>query len=243
MSKNFSLADIARHFSLPESTARYYCKRFAPFMVIYGEGRRKRYGEESLQVVSTIMEHMKLGKTANMVEEVLNRRFPRTMDATINEVSSEHSTFDASNLSAENNNFAPNYANTATVHEMAPYAQNNAMAENKASLQGQHMEGAAGQLLMQYLEQQSDALQSIAQSLAVLAGQKNDMQRLEDAARTSKEENTLLRKEVHVLKNLLHSSEQVHHDDLHQMRSWMSRLAKSYNNKTQMDTKNDTDDS
>ncbi len=243
MSKNFSLADIARHFSLPESTARYYCKRFASFMHIYGEGRRKRYGQECLQVIATIIEHMKLGKTATMVEEVLSARYPRTMDTTIASPTTHTKTIDASPISVENQNFNPEYAKIASMHEMAPYAQNTAMAQNEALHHGPQVDGAAGHRLMQYLEQQSTALQSIAQSLSVLAGQKNDMQRLEDAARTAKEENTLLRQEVHVLKSLLHSSEQVHHDDLTQLRTWMSRLAQSYNNKTLMNTKNQGDDS
>lgn len=34
-----SIADISRHFSLPESTTRYYCKRFAAFIPSVGEGR------------------------------------------------------------------------------------------------------------------------------------------------------------------------------------------------------------
>ena len=32
-----SIADISRHFSLPESTTRYYCKRFAAFIPSVGE--------------------------------------------------------------------------------------------------------------------------------------------------------------------------------------------------------------
>ncbi len=241
MTKTFSLADMARHFSLPESTARYYCKRFASFMVIHGEGRRKRYGEPCLSIISTIIEHMKMGKTANMVEEVLAARYPRLMDAKVTreEFQDEGEAFDtcASAHMAPQNSFSEQEPSpSASMHQMPAYAQNQNMAHSGAFSQANAMEGAAGQLLMKYIEQQSSALQSIAQSLSTLAAQQNDMQRMEDAARTSKEENVLLRQEVSVLKNLLHSSEQVHHDDLNQMRSWMSRLAQSYNNKTMMDT-------
>ncbi len=236
MTKTLSLAEIARHFSLPESTARYYCKRFAPFMLIYGEGRRKRYDEECLTVIATIIEHMKMGKTANMVEEVLATRFVRTMDANVTHPTPQNNAYMSAQNKPEKNIYDTGYANTATMHQMATYSQNTPVAENPYTT---GVEGAAGHALMQYLEQQSSALQSIAQSLSVLASQKNDMQRLEDAARTSKEENVLLRQEVHVLKNLLHSSEQVHHDDLSQMRSWMSRLAQSYNKQTAMETKFD----
>ena len=43
-----SIADISRHFSLPESTTRYYCKRFAAYIPSVGEGRRRRYRSETL---------------------------------------------------------------------------------------------------------------------------------------------------------------------------------------------------
>ncbi len=236
MTKTLSLADMARHFSLPESTARYYCKRFAPFMTIYGEGRRKRYGEQCLTVISTIMEHMKMGKTANMVEEVLDTRFPRTMDATF--------TRGGTPFETNENSFSDAQASSeASVHHMTNYPQNSGLAPINGHMPAHGaaptMDGAAGHMFMQHLEQQSQALQSIAQSLSVLATQKNDMQRMEDAARMAKEENVLLREEVSVLKNLLHSTEQVHHDDLTQMRNWMSRLAQSYNNKTAMDARNE----
>ncbi len=247
MTKTLSLADMARHFSLPESTARYYCKRFAPFMTIYGEGRRKRYGEQCLTVISTIMEHMKMGKTANMVEEFLDTRFTRTMDATFTRSGPTFEATSSAQDSSQNSFSDHKHAPSAFVHQMGDFEQNQGMAplgnyspamQAPSGIQNAHqpMDGFAGQMFMQHLEQQSQALQSIAQSLAVLATQKNDMQRMEDAARTAKEENTLLRQEVSVLKNLLHSSEQVHHDDLSQMRTWMSRLAQSYNNRTSMDT-------
>ncbi len=252
MNKTLSLADMARHFSLPESTARYYCKRFAPFMTIYGDGRRKRYGHECLTVIGTIIEHMKMGKTAQMVEEILLTQFPCTREHPIDGDTAYYGSrpsFDTSatpHMSPQNNFSDIAHAKSASVHEMNHYGQNQGLAHSGAHLphnaaQVPHgMDGAAGQLLMQYLEQQSSALQSIAQSLSVLAGQKNDMQRLEDAARTSKEENCMLRQEVKVLKNLLHSSEQVHHDDLNQMRSWMSRLAQSYTEK-HAESKKDSD--
>ena len=50
-----SIADISRHFSLPESTTRYYCKRFAAFIPSVGEGRRRRYRPETLEVIAAIL--------------------------------------------------------------------------------------------------------------------------------------------------------------------------------------------
>ncbi len=72
-----SIADISRHFSLPESTTRYYCKRFADFIPSVGEGRRRRYRHETLDVISTILDEMQKSRTAAAVEEVLHVRFPQ----------------------------------------------------------------------------------------------------------------------------------------------------------------------
>ncbi|MCD7984792.1 MAG: MerR family transcriptional regulator [Desulfovibrio sp.] len=72
-----SIADISRHFSLPESTTRYYCKRFAAFIPSVGEGRRRRYRPETLEVIAAILEQMQTSRTAAAVENTLLARFPR----------------------------------------------------------------------------------------------------------------------------------------------------------------------
>jgi len=72
-----SIADISRHFSLPESTTRYYCKRFSNFIPSVGEGRRRRYRRETLEVIAAILEQMQKSRTAAAVEDALNARFPR----------------------------------------------------------------------------------------------------------------------------------------------------------------------
>ncbi|MDR2056052.1 MAG: MerR family transcriptional regulator [Desulfovibrio sp.] len=72
-----SIADISRHFSLPESTARYYCKRFAQYIPSVGDGRRRRYRRETLDVIEAILEQMQKSRTAIAVEDALEARFPR----------------------------------------------------------------------------------------------------------------------------------------------------------------------
>lgn len=74
-----SIADISRHFSLPESTTRYYCKRFAAFIPSVGEGRRRRYRPETLEVIAAILEQMQTSRTAAAVENTLLARFPVTL--------------------------------------------------------------------------------------------------------------------------------------------------------------------
>ncbi|MDR0239333.1 MAG: MerR family transcriptional regulator [Deltaproteobacteria bacterium] len=71
-----TIADIARHFSLLESTARYYCKRFAPYMPVCGEGRRKRYRKEALDVVRAVLDGMREARTAAGVEAMIAEHFP-----------------------------------------------------------------------------------------------------------------------------------------------------------------------
>ena len=71
-----TIADIARHFSLPESTARYYCKRFAPYMPVCGEGRRKRYRKSVLDVIQAALNAMRDTRTASGVEVLLAENFP-----------------------------------------------------------------------------------------------------------------------------------------------------------------------
>ena len=71
-----TIADIARHFSLPESTARYYCKRFAPYMPVCGEGRRKRYRKTVLDVIQAALDAMRDTRTAAGVEALLAENFP-----------------------------------------------------------------------------------------------------------------------------------------------------------------------
>ena len=76
-----SIADISRHFSLPESTTRYYCKRFSAFVPSVGEGRRRRYRPETLEVIATILEQMQKSRTAAAVEDALHARFPQNAPA------------------------------------------------------------------------------------------------------------------------------------------------------------------
>ncbi|MCR5562701.1 MAG: MerR family transcriptional regulator [Desulfovibrio sp.] len=76
-----SIADISRQFSLPESTCRYYCKRFSAYIPAVGEGRRRRYRTETKEVIAAILEEMKRSRTASAVEEALAQRFPRNTPA------------------------------------------------------------------------------------------------------------------------------------------------------------------
>ena len=75
-----TIAEIARHYNLPESTARFYCKRFMDYLPHMGEGKRKRYRGEVIDVFAVILAEIKKRKNAGAVEAVLAERFPRNIE-------------------------------------------------------------------------------------------------------------------------------------------------------------------
>ncbi len=72
-----TIAEFAKRYDLPESTARFYCKRFRDFLPHSGQGKRRRYLDESIPVFEAILEGMGNSKNAAAVEEFLARRFQR----------------------------------------------------------------------------------------------------------------------------------------------------------------------
>ncbi len=199
-----TLTQIAKHFSLPESTMRYYSKRFSNFLPIQGEGRRRRYEPEALDIFALIIHEMQSGKNAHAIENILTQRMEN--EAAI---------------------IVPAYP---VSHEQAP------LQHLQANTLSQHEEQMGSNFAIKLLEQQTQAMQSIAQSLSILANQQEEMRKLAAEAHSASEENVRLRGEVGTLKELLHASESVHQDDLKQVHTWMSRLAGSYNKNLLMDT-------
>ncbi|UZP66543.1 helix-turn-helix domain-containing protein [Desulfovibrio mangrovi] len=78
-----TIAELATRFSLPESTARYYCKRFLDYLPHVGEGKRRRYRGNAVAVFAVILEEMKKNKNAMAVEAVLSNKFPKNIDVVV----------------------------------------------------------------------------------------------------------------------------------------------------------------
>lgn len=70
-----SIMDLARRFLLPESTARYYCKRFLPWLPHAGLGKRRRFLPEAVPVFAVIVQGMQECKDAKQVERQLGEPF------------------------------------------------------------------------------------------------------------------------------------------------------------------------
>ena len=76
----YTIAEIARILKIPESTARYYRDRHSNFMEHIGTGRKKRYKKQALEALRLVCELADNSKTAEEIEEALNRKFTRNID-------------------------------------------------------------------------------------------------------------------------------------------------------------------
>lgn len=78
-----TIAEMAEHLHLLESTVRYYRDHFTPYIPIVGEGRQRRYPGEAIDVFKVIADILRKNHgSAIEAEETLSRLFPRAVDTT-----------------------------------------------------------------------------------------------------------------------------------------------------------------
>ncbi len=194
-----TIAEIAHRFSLPESTARYYCKRFIDYLPHVGEGKRRRYRAGALDVFAVVLEEMKKSKNAMAVEALLSSKFPKNIDVL------PHKTQQ------------PQYSNnTASIPS--------GITGNPAISPSAAMDASR---FLAFMEQQSAAMVTIASALSTLAGQGESVRILEHSLREKETEISRLRCEVEQLKGLQNAAEKLHQQDLDQMRNWLGKLLRS----------------
>ncbi len=190
-----SIADIARHFDLPESTARYYCKRFAEHIPSVGEGRRRRYRPETLEVIALVLEEMQKSRTAASVEELLATQFPRNVE--IRPLSILPPAHESSELQV------------VSASPVAPAAPQEALPLPESPA------------VLQLLERQTSALEGMLHVLRLLVER---MPPVTGDPATENAAATELRKEVQTLRTLLEACEKNHQSDLDQIRKWVGKL-------------------
>ena len=189
-----TMADLAARFSLPESTARYYCRRFNAFLPQEGKGRRK-YTAEAIPVFAAVQEAMRRTRHARSVEMELSLQFP---------------------------------ANAPAVKEAAQgVLVPSAPDYNPAPVLQEFSRG-----ILQVLSAQAQALERIADVLSGIERivPENDAAK-PPAPKAAGAENPQtgkdieeLRKEIKILRGLMDSSEQIHQQDVEQLRKWLNRL-------------------
>lgn len=75
-----TIAEIAKELNIPESTARYYRDNFIDYIPSVGEGRKKRYRPETVEVLRFVAEGFKRKLTGMEIENGLSQMFPRNLD-------------------------------------------------------------------------------------------------------------------------------------------------------------------
>ena len=64
------IADISRLLELPESTIRFYCKRFAGNLPQVGAGRQRRYRPEALAILQSLIAPLRRDKASSALPAV-----------------------------------------------------------------------------------------------------------------------------------------------------------------------------
>jgi DNA-binding transcriptional MerR regulator len=85
-----TIKEIARQLDLPESNIRYYRDKFEEFLPYVGEGRRRRYKPEALNVFRFIVSELRENKSTEEISRELSARFSRTMQLASPEEKKKH---------------------------------------------------------------------------------------------------------------------------------------------------------
>lgn len=75
-----TMAQIAKKLNLAESTARFYRNRFEEFIPFVGEGRKKRYTHETVEVLRFIAEGFNRNLTAMDIKDGLSRMVAKNIE-------------------------------------------------------------------------------------------------------------------------------------------------------------------
>ena len=77
-----TIKEIAQRLNVPESNIRYYRDKFERFLPYVGEGRKRRYKPEALEVFALIVNEFAQNKNSEEVEKSLAHKFPQNPQLT-----------------------------------------------------------------------------------------------------------------------------------------------------------------
>jgi DNA-binding transcriptional MerR regulator len=72
-----TIKEIARRLEVPESNIRYYRDRFQEFLPAVGQGRKKRYKAQALEVFKYIVQAYQNDLSTEQISQKLQQEFPR----------------------------------------------------------------------------------------------------------------------------------------------------------------------
>ena len=70
-----TIKEIAQRLNVPESNIRYYRDKFERFLPYVGEGRKRRYKPEALEIFAFIVNEFAQNKSSEEVEKILAQKF------------------------------------------------------------------------------------------------------------------------------------------------------------------------
>lgn len=208
----FTIAAIARRYDLPESTARYYCKRFRDYLPHAGEGKRRRFLPEALPVFEAILEAMGRNKSASSVEAELQQKFST---ASVTEPDTRRSI-----PAAGAQNQTPQ--DSKQLHEFIR-KQTQALEKITSLLTAllEHQGQAAEVSTANGNDSAEPALQATSEAdISTLE------QRLSDLENRFTNLQNSVQQELKHLNSMQDQSERIHQQDMEQLRKWLGHLAK-----------------
>ncbi len=200
-----AMSELAGRLNLPESTMRYYCKRFGAYLPGEGEGRRRRYAPEAQAVLEFIISAMQRHKNAMTVELLLK-------DSGLAEPSS---------ALAHGAGFLPD---GARCH--APVSEVNFAPDANSARLMLFMERQC-----EAITQIASALEILAQSALSPRTRRGGKNGPETRAGLTGGGDEALLNEVQALRRQVQEAEKVHQEDLEQLRKWLSRLGEAVGNR------------
>ncbi len=220
--KYLTMAELAARLNLPESTLRYYCKRFAEWLPGSGEGRKRRYAPEAAPVLGFIVASMQRHKNAMTVELLLKEGQSKTPE----------------NGKSRAELLAPE-AQKAPGHLCPPAGPQTDLnpvmlrfMERQSEALGQI--AAALEILARHSLNNSPGNSATAkgrkarirgtEALPPALGAMPVANGADDAPATETE---ALRQEVQNLRRQLQDAEKLHQQDLEQLRKWLGRLGEA----------------
>ncbi len=199
-----TIAEFSRRHDLPESTARFYCKRFRRFLPHTGTGKKRRYLPRAMAVFDAIVEEMRRHKKAEAVEDALAARFSEVPVAP-----------------------APRDEAVATGAAGPSMATREAAAAAPIPAALALAVGVDQERLLGLMEAQTEALGLIGEALTLLARREDDLTTVRESLDKGLTVLAKLRLEVQNVRALQSDAETTHQEDLEQLRKWLTRLAQA----------------
>lgn len=198
-----SMTELARRLDLPESTMRYYCKRFAKFLPYKGEGRRRRYAPETENTLVFIANAMHRNKNATAVELML-----------------------------QSGQYAPGLTRTQTaavdvLPAMSIPSHSLGLAAPAISAESGQLLLSIMERQADALGKIAESLGSFVSHLTVQFSGTSAASALSAGNEASSSATETLRQEILKIKQQMFTAEKVHQEDLEQLRKWLGHMGEA----------------